>query len=69
MGAKRVVEEGGKGMQRKGNKKAKERGKRVREGVGASDPFYSGPGLRGCCQVTVRVKSRQNTRGLGYCPT
>jgi hypothetical protein len=29
------------------------RGKRVRERGGAKQPLYSGPGLPGCCQVTV----------------
>jgi hypothetical protein len=29
------------------------RGKRSKREEGASSPFYSGPGLPGCCQVTV----------------
>jgi hypothetical protein len=46
------------------NKRARERGKR---GEGANSPFYSGLGLPGYCQVTVRVVSRQKTRSLGHC--
>ena len=66
---------GQEGMQRGGeqeSKRAREKEARVREGGGASKPFYSGPGLPGCClvtvgrsipgccQVTVGVEFRQN---------
>jgi hypothetical protein len=39
-------------MGRKGEQ-GREAGARVRERGGASSPFYSGPDLPGCCQVTV----------------
>jgi hypothetical protein len=66
-----------------GSKRAREKqlGSRSRRGRrGASSPFYSAPGLPGCCQVTVGrripgccqvtvgVESRQTTRSLGCCP-
>jgi hypothetical protein len=49
--------EGGKGMRREGEQEgAREQEREAREqerGEGASSPFYSGPGLPGCCQGTV----------------
>ena len=47
-----------------GKKRAREKEARVREEGGASSPFYSRPGLPGCCQVTEGVKSKQNTGGF-----
>jgi hypothetical protein len=49
--------EGGKRMGREGEQEGKrqemrDRSKRVTE-EGASSPSYLGPGLPGCCQVTV----------------
>jgi hypothetical protein len=45
-----------------GREKEQEREARPQEREdGASSPFYSGPGLPGCCQVTVGVEFRQNT--------
>jgi hypothetical protein len=38
----------------------KQESKRQERGQGTSSPFYSGPGLPGCCQVTVGVEFRQN---------
>ena len=58
----------GKGDEEKGVK-GQERSKRVREQEskeGASISFHSGLGHSGCCQVTVGVESRQNTRSLGH---
>ena len=55
------------GMGREGAQggKRQERGKReAREQEreeGPSSPFYTGPILPGCCQVTMGVESRQNT--------
>jgi hypothetical protein len=47
------------GTRGKGERELRERQKRQEEG--ANSPFYSGPCLPGCCQVTVGVESRQNT--------
>jgi hypothetical protein len=55
-------------MWRDGEQEGK-REARVREREeGAGNPFYSGPGLPGCSQVTVGVESRQNSKSLGHCP-
>ena len=54
---------GDRGSKREQESKRQEREERT------SSPFYSGPGLPGCCQVTVGVESRQNTRDFGLCPT
>ena len=60
-------EVGGKGL---GKGRARARIKREQEREeGSSSPFYSGPGLNGCCQITVGLEYRQNSRGLGHCPT
>jgi hypothetical protein len=60
-------ERGGRGMGRGGTrgKGARERSRNKTERRGASSPFYSGPGLPVCCQVTVGMESRQNTNTLG----
>jgi hypothetical protein len=48
------VERGGKGIGREGEQGGKKQeSKRTREQGGASSHFYSGPGLPGCCKVTV----------------
>jgi hypothetical protein len=50
---------GGGGNGKKGGARGQEargrgkRGVRVKERGGPSSPFYSGPGLPGCCQITV----------------
>ena len=51
-GGREWRERGQVGSKRKRNKRDK-RSKRVRREEGPSSPFYSGPGLLGCCQVTV----------------
>jgi hypothetical protein len=56
------VERRAKGMQREWEQGSK-------RGRGANNPFYSGPGLPRCCQVTVGVECRQNIRHLGHFPT
>jgi hypothetical protein len=43
------------------------RGKREEREEGPSSSFYSRLGHPGCCQVTVGVESRPNTRSLGHC--
>jgi hypothetical protein len=67
------MERGGKGNRRGKCKKGKRVREQEKE-KGASSPFYSGPGLPvgklcqvtvgsnipGCCQVTVRMESRQS---------
>jgi hypothetical protein len=62
------------GKEREQENKRQKREARVREGGGSKQPFYSGSGLPGCCQVAmgssilgccqliVGVESRQNTR-------
>ena len=85
-GVKRVVEaekERERGRERRlcmssWRERGSKRERQERE-EGANSPFYSGPGLPGCCQVTVGrsipgccqvtvgVESRQNTRSLGHC--
>ena len=51
-------------MMRGGAREPRGKKARVREREEASNPFYSRPGLPGCCQVTEGVESRQNTKGL-----
>ena len=48
---------------REGARESEERqeARRSKRMEGPSSPFYSWPGLPGCCQVTVGVESRQNT--------
>ena len=48
----------------RGSKRARER-----EGRRASSPFYSGSGLPGCCQVTVRWSlDRMLTLSIKWAP-
>ena len=65
--------EEGKGKAEKGGIREEEEEKerereRERERRGASIPFYIGLAPPSYCQVTVGVKSRQNTRSLRRCP-
>ena len=72
-----LMERGEKRMQREGKQQGKKREARVkvrvRERGGGKQPTCCqvtvGRSILGCCQVTVRVESRQNIRGLGHCPT
>jgi hypothetical protein len=48
-------------MEREGEQGERERIERQEREEGPSSPFYSGPGLPGCFQITVGVHSRQNT--------
>lgn len=56
---------GGKEMGSKGTRGKKEARAQERRG---KQPFYSGSGLTGCCQVTVEMESSQNIRNLGHFP-
>ena len=54
--------EGGKGMGREEEQVSK----RQEREEGASSPFYSGPGLPGCCQVTVGAELRRNANPFPF---
>jgi hypothetical protein len=53
--------EGKREWEERKNKGARGKGEKQEKEEGASSPFYSGPGLPDCCQVTVRVESRLST--------
>ena len=63
------MERRGKGMQREEELESKREASRKQEQEqereeGSNSHFHSGPGLPGCCQVTVGVESRQNTNSM-----
>jgi hypothetical protein len=47
------VERGGRESGERGSKREPQESKRQEREEKANSPFYSGPGLPGCCQVTV----------------